>query len=175
MTDVNIAPPQHPVGRTPQNDFREQSVSEAAEHATWEKSMSDRTPPRPTSRGVAPGSDASAFITISGVTGAALDGTHALSDPIRLLADDPTRRSAQIVSFSTANCYLAHAPGDFQGFAARVAVSGLNAVPMPGMIYLQNNQFVMPGTREVWLMFIALAALPVWCSVMIDRATRQQP
>jgi hypothetical protein len=173
---VNEAAPQHPVGRTQQNDFREQRVSEAQEHATWERSTSDRTPPRPITAGVSPGSDLSAFVTVTGTTGAALDGTHAITDPVRLLADDPTRVRATLTSFSTAQCYLAHAPGDFQGFADRVKNGGgLNATPMPGMVFVENNLVVIDTTREVWIVWIANATTATWASVMIDRGVRAQP
>lgn len=173
--NVNEAAPQHPVGRTPQNDFREQRVSEAQEHATWEKSTSDRTPPRPMTAGLQPGSDLSAFTTVTATTGLALDGTHAISDPVRLLADDPTRVSALLTSFATAQCYLAHSPADFQGFASRVASAGLNAIPMPGMVFVENNLVVLNTSREVWIMFIANAGVQAWASVIIDRGGRSRP
>jgi hypothetical protein len=172
---VNEAAPQHPVGRTPQNDFREQRVSEVQEHETWAKSTSDRTPPRPMAAGVQPGSDLSAFVTVTATTGAALDGTHAISPPVRLLADDPTRVSALLTSFATSQCYLAHSEADFQGFSARVAAAGLNAIPMPGMVFVENNLLVLNTSREVWIMFIANAAVQAWASVIIDRGGRSRP
>lgn len=172
MTDVAQ---QNPVGITQQNDFREQRITPAAEKSTWEKSTSDRTPRTPVTAGVEPGTDRSAYMTVAGTIGAALDGTHGLTDPLRLLSDDPTRRAATITSFSTAQCYLAASQADFQGFAARVAQSGLNAVPMPGMLFVESNLVELASSREVWVMLIGNAGVNAWCSVIIDRSTRSKP
>jgi hypothetical protein len=172
---VDVAPPVNPIAETQQNDFREQSITPAAELATWERSTSDHTPRTPASLGVEPGADRVAFVTVAGTIGAALDASHGLTDPLRLLSDDPTRRQATITSFATAQCYLANDPAAFQGFAAQVALNGLNAVPMPGMVFLENNLFVINSSRAVYVVMIGTPASVAWCSVMIDRSTRAQP
>lgn len=178
MTDtdyaVNSAPAQHPVGRTQQNDFREQSVSPQAEHSTWEKSNADRTPPVAPTRTSDVGTDEIAFATIDTATGAVLDATHAITPPVRILADDPARRSAQITAFSGTNLYIAHSPGDFQGFDQRVALFGTTATPMPGMIQVTTPTITIRGTREVWGMIIHTANKPEFISVLIERGTRTQ-
>lgn len=176
VNDVQSAAAQHPVGRTEQNDFREQGISQAAEHATWERSTSDLTPASKPTLGVSVGDDLLAAITVSALTGADLGATKAISPAVRLLADDPTRRRAVVASMSDgAGVYIAPSPEMFQGFADRVATAGALAVPMPGMCALTHLPTDLFTTRALWVVFVGAAASTLYVSAYVERATRTQP
>lgn len=161
-----------PVPRARQNDYRDERVSDAAELATWERVTAQLVAAVRATAGVELPPDDTQPITMTNTTGAALDGTHAITPPFQLLGDDPTRRRAVITSFSTSQIYIARTSEAFQGFDARVKLLGLNAAPMPGMAFIEDNMFIIYGSRPVWVMQIALATVPTWVSAMAERATR---
>lgn len=174
-SDVQSAAPQHPVGRTPQNDFREQSVSPAAEHATWEHSTSDKTPATSPQRTVDVASDALAPFTVSAIIGADLGAGKGLSPAVRLLADDPSRTRALLTDFRGSVVYIASTPEAFEGFAARVKTDGTNAAPMPGMCAVEGLSTELLTTRQLWVIFGGVPAVNAWVSGYVERAARTRP
>lgn len=165
----------NPVGVTRQNDFREVARSEQEEHDAWERSTSGLATPLKPGGVVEVPTNTVDFVTLTSTTGVALNGTLGLTPPLRLLSNDPQRRRAIIMSFSTAQMYLARDPGGFNGFDRRVAVLGNNAAPMPNMGFVEVNNFEIFGTCEVWAMQIANATTATWLSIQIERAARLAP
>lgn len=165
----------NPVGVTEQNEFREVSRSEQEEHDAWTRATSGLAVPLKPGAVVEVPANQVDFVTITSTTGAALNGTLGLTPPLRLLSNDPSRRRAVIMSFSTAQMYLARDPGGFNGFDARVKVLGNNAAPMPNMGFVEVNNFEVLGTSEVWAMQIANATTATWLSIQIERASRLAP
>src|SRR4051794_2525 len=114
-SDIHSAAPQHPVGRSEQNDYREQSVSPRAEHATWERSTSDQTPALKPASSLDVADDLVAPFTVSALIGADLGAGKGLSPAVRLLADDPSRRRATLTTFRGTTVYIAAHPEAFEG------------------------------------------------------------
>lgn len=175
MANVNSAPAQHPVGRTEQNDFREQRVSPEAERATWEHSTSDRTPALTPQRSLDLAGDLVAPFSVASIIGADLGAGKGVSPPVRLLADDPSRRRAILTTFRGTTVFIAAHPEAFQGFDARVKVDGSNAAPMPGMCAIEGLSTELRTTREMWVMFSGVPAVNGWVSGFVERAARREP
>lgn len=171
---VDTARVSSPVGRTAQNEFREQSISPAAELVTWEHSGHDRTPAAEARGMVDLPDDIVATFTVAATIGADLGAGKGLSPAVRLLADDPARRRAVLTTFRGTTVYIAAAPEALETFAAAVKVLGTNAPPPPGVCAIEGfDGTELHTTRELWVMFGGVAALSAWVSGFVERGTRR--
>ncbi len=176
MTTTDQARAQNPVGVTEQNEYREQGVSPQAERATWATSGHDRTPSLKPSPGIDLAGALVAPFSVSSLIGADLGAGKGVAPPVRLLADDPSRRRAMLTTFRGTVVYIAATPEAFQGFADRVKVDGTNAAPMPGMCAIEGfTGTELKTTRELWVMFSGTPAVNAWVSGWVERAARVAP
>lgn len=180
MSTQNAAPA-NPVGRTRQNDFREQRVSDEQETATWLADARERAVEQRPTVDTQLASDELGFYTVAGnpdeyFTADLTDGTVVLTPPMRLLADDPSRRRVQLINFGAANLvYLCRDRGPLDNIAAvLIAADNTNGSVGPTVaLWGGGAPIEIESTREVWCMIApATEDAPCWVSLYVERGTR---
>lgn len=155
-TPLREAPAPSPLDPTPQNDFREQSVTVEQEQATWHAELSPKVKPIVPTRQVELGGDEWAAITIPKNT---LDTV-----PKVFLGDDPARRRAVITNIGTEDLQLATDADKFHGTA------GTNAPTV--LVLVAGASIEMRSTRAVWVRAPVGSAAGI--TAYIERGARAQ-
>lgn len=153
-TPLRDAPAPSPLDPTPQNDFREQSITAAQEQATWQRELSPRVAPLAPTPQVELAGDEWAAITIPKNT---LDTT-----PKVFLGDDPYRRRALITNIGTEDLQLATDADKFHGTAAT------NAATI--FVLIAGQTIEVRSSRAVWVR--APAGTAAGITAYIERGAR---
>lgn len=149
------AHPADPLATPIQNDFREVSVSPAAERETWAERGRSQTPPTKLDAVREANSDEWSPLTIP-------LGQLAATAPKEVLGDDPQRRSATLYNLGTEDILLA---------ATRNAFNG-NAVAPTIFVFAAGASLTITSTRRVYA--IATVGTNAGISIIVERGARDR-